>query len=64
MDESQGHNLNDWRILCRKCGKLKAAHLYADIKRKRICSDCAEETVKVTADLVRHVQSIFRQQGK
>jgi len=64
MAKFQGHKSDAWRILCRKCGKFKAPHFYVDIKRKRICSDCTEETVEVSAELIRHVQSIFGQQGK
>jgi hypothetical protein len=48
-----------WLIICRRCGKLKPQYLYNDIKRRRICSECAEKSVEVTDDLVKHVQTIF-----
>jgi hypothetical protein len=50
---------NTWLILCGRCGKLKPQYLYNDIKRRRTCSECAEKSVEVTDDLVKHVQTIF-----
>ena len=50
---------NTWRIMCKRCGKLRPPLTFPDIKRARICSECFQPPAVPTLDLVKHVQQLF-----
>jgi hypothetical protein len=50
---------NTWRIMCKKCGKLRPSHAFQDIKRARICNECFQPIAGPTLDLVTHVRQLF-----
>jgi len=56
---SEAKFANTWRIMCRRCGKLRPSHAFQDVKRVRICNECFHPPTGPTLDLVNHVQQFF-----